>query len=223
MSLVTQVSNLATRTGTEIKAVYAKQGNLTDLTTSSKSSLVSAINEIRAATASASGIDDTKSSTTSTYSSSKTDSQIANAVATKPSINDSAASGSAVYSSQKTDSQIASALAGKPSINDTTPSSTSVYSSSKTDNQISQAVANLVNGSPAALDTLKELSDALGGDSNFAATTSAALGNRLRFDAAQTLSAAQKTQGITNLGTVAATDIGDTTTDFVSIFVAALS
>ncbi len=44
---------------------------------------------------------------------------------------------------------------------------------------VQAAVANLVNSAPAALDTLAELSSALGGDANFAATVNAALGNRV--------------------------------------------
>jgi hypothetical protein len=43
---------------------------------------------------------------------------------------------------------------------------------------IQTAVAGLVNGSPGALDTLKELADALGDDANYAATVAAALAAR---------------------------------------------
>ncbi len=61
-------------------------------------------------------------------------------------------------------------------------------------------VAALVAASPATLDTLNELAAALGNDANFAATTSAALGNRLRVDtAAQGLNGTQKTNAKTNL------------------------
>jgi hypothetical protein len=41
---------------------------------------------------------------------------------------------------------------------------------------VSTAISSLVNGAGAALDTLKELSDALGGDANFATSVSTALG-----------------------------------------------
>jgi hypothetical protein len=41
---------------------------------------------------------------------------------------------------------------------------------------VSTAVSNLVNGAGTALDTLKELADALGGDSNFATSVSTSLG-----------------------------------------------
>ena len=69
-----------------------------------------------------------------------------------------------------------------------------------------------MNGAGAALDTLAELSSALGNDANFASTVTTALGYRLRFDAAQTLTAGQKTQACTNLG------IGEPDTDFVTTF-----
>lgn len=44
---------------------------------------------------------------------------------------------------------------------------------------IANAVSALVNGSPAALDTLKELSNALGGDENFATTVADSIGLKL--------------------------------------------
>lgn len=117
----------------------------------------------------------------------------------------------------------ATAIAAKPSINDTTASVSTVYSSSKTQGQIDAAVAALVNSSPAALDTLKELSDALGGDAAFATTVSTALGNRLRIDIAnQALTGTQQTNGQTNLSVYSKADVGDPATNFVTTFTAAL-
>jgi hypothetical protein len=63
-------------------------------------------------------------------------------------------------------------------------------------------VAALVDSSPSALDTLNELAAALGDDPNFATTVTTALGNRLRIDAAQSLTSGQKAQGLLNLGIV---------------------
>jgi hypothetical protein len=162
MSLVSQVSSLATRISTEIKAVRTVMGALSSLTTADKTSLVAAINEVKAATAAASGIADgvTAGGTT--------------------------------------------------------------WSSSKINTAINAATAALVASSPAALDTLNELAAAMGNDANFATTTANALGNRLRVDASQTLSAAQKTQGQTNLGVPSTADVGDTTTNFVDVFNAGL-
>lgn len=64
-------------------------------------------------------------------------------------------------------------------------------------------ITNLIDGSPTALDTLNELAAALGDDANFSTTITNALGKRLRFDAAQTLSAGEITQALTNLGITA--------------------
>jgi hypothetical protein len=53
---------------------------------------------------------------------------------------------------------------------------------------VTSAVSNLVDGAPGALDTLNELAAALGDDSDYAATTTTALGNRLSSTATVTLS-----------------------------------
>lgn len=60
-------------------------------------------------------------------------------------------------------------------ISDTTTSTSTVWSSSKTNTKINDAVSALVASSPEALDTLKELADALGNDSNFAKTITDAI------------------------------------------------
>lgn len=65
---------------------------------------------------------------------------------------------------------------------------------------VDSRVAALVNSSPATLDTLDELAAALGDDPNFATTTATSLGNRVRFDASQTLTAGQQTTAKTNIG-----------------------
>lgn len=49
------------------------------------------------------------------------------------------------------------------------------------------AISNLVNAAPATLNTLKELSDALGADANFATTTSTALGTKITASSTDTL------------------------------------
>lgn len=67
---------------------------------------------------------------------------------------------------------------------------------------------DLVNGSGAALDTLKELADALGNDPNFAATVSNALGLRVRVDASSAFTLAQKAQGRANLDALGTVDKG---------------
>lgn len=141
MPLVTNLQSFVTRVGTEFKTVYSRIGTLTSLTTTDKTSIVAAINEVR--------------------------------------------QGQAQAGAQ---------------INDTAAGIGTVYSSSKTEDRITAAVTSLVNAAPAALDTLKELSDALGGDANFAATVNTALANRVRYDAAQTLTGPQQVQARANIG-----------------------
>lgn len=164
MSLVTQISDVVTQLGTEIKTTRSSIGDLASLATTAKSSLVAAINEVKAS--------------------------VSGAGAT---------------------------------INDGATSTSSVWSSQKTSDSITAATSAILNGAPAALDTLKEFADAIGDNANYAASTTTALGNRLRFDAVQTLTSGQKTQGQTNLDVYGKTDIGDPTTDFVAVLTAALA
>lgn len=63
--------------GTEVKKIYTKLGDLTGLSTTSKVSLVEAINSLVTAIGDGLSINDTTPSTTSVYSSTKVDSAIA--------------------------------------------------------------------------------------------------------------------------------------------------
>ena len=77
MSLVTRITALINSIATDIKDVYAKIGNLSSLQTTTKSSLVGAINEIKA-----SGglqINDITPSASTTFSGTAIDSKIATA------------------------------------------------------------------------------------------------------------------------------------------------
>ena len=81
--------------------------------------------------------------------------------------------------------------------------------------------SDLTNGAGAALDTLAELAAALGNDPSFAATIAAEIANRVRYDAAQTLTAAQQTQARANIGAQSAAAIGDPDRDIVADYTAA--
>lgn len=247
MTLAQNVTALATAVGGELKEtrvlLNGNSDTLSALTTTAKGNLVAAINEVKTIADAAAGggvaINDAVTNTTATWSSQKSTDYIATQVATKPSINDAAAATTSVYSSTKTDTL----LATKPIINDTTPSTTAVFSSSKTNTAIAAAVAGLVNSAPAALDTLGELATALG-TGTVAESIATALGNRVRFDASQTLTGPQKTQALANIGapavadltttntnvsnltttvTTLSTNVGTTTTDFAAAFTAALA
>ena len=71
MSLATRIESLVIRVAQEFNDVRAKAGNLANLTTTDKSNLVAAINELKAAVVSSVAIDDGQITTSTTYSSSK--------------------------------------------------------------------------------------------------------------------------------------------------------
>ena len=166
MSLVTNITNLATRVATEVKAlrtlINGNAADLSSLTTTSKTSLVSAINEV------SDGL----------------------------------------------------ATAGAP-IDDVTASSSTVYSSTKVENVVSAAVAALIDSAPEALDTLNELAAALGDDASFASSVTSALATKA--DSEHTHAISDITDLSTTLaGLVSSTDVGDTTTNYVTTFEAGL-
>ena len=172
MSLATNIQNLATRVATEAKAlrtlINGNAADLSALTTTAKTNLVAALNEL------------------------------------KTTVDSLAASGGAT-------------------INDASSASTTqTWSITKISGEITAAIDAVLNGAPAALDTLEELAAAIGDDANFASTVTTALGNRVRFDAAQTLTDPQKAQARDNIGAAVAADVGDTTTNFVTTFEAGL-
>jgi len=99
------------------------------------------------------------------------------------------------------------------------------WSADKSTRFVASAVSSLrtelTAGAAAALDTFAELAAALGNDPNFAATIATGLGNRVRVDAVQTFSAAEKAQARTNIGAVGTADVGDIEHDFAADYVAA--
>lgn len=171
MSLQSNLSSLATRIGTEAKAlrtlINGNAGDLSALTTTAKTNLVAAINELQA--------------------------------------------------------EVIAAAGGGATINDSTTSSGAVWSSQKVTDELDALKAEILGpGVSAALDTLKELGDALSSSNSDIATITTALSNRVRVDAAQSLSAPQQLQARQNIGAASTTDMGDHTTDFVAAFNSAL-
>jgi hypothetical protein len=162
MSLVTQIVSLITRIGTEFKSVRTAQGILTSLTTTDKTSLVAAVNEVKASVAGAAGIADGSTGAGSTWSSTKINNEI---------------------------------LASRNAI---------------------------LGGASAAWDTLQEFQAEILADNTEMAGILTSLGNRLRIDAAQGLTAPQQTFGRDNLSVYSRAEMGDPTTDFVAAFNAAL-
>ncbi|CAG2146141.1 hypothetical protein [Ralstonia mannitolilytica] len=162
MSLTTRIESLVIRVAQEFNDVRAKAGNLAHLTTTDKSSLVAAINELKAAVVSSAVIDDAHVAATTTYSSNKI---------------------------------------------------VSLLDALKTE---------ILGGADAAYDTLVEIQQLLQNGTSGLDPLLAAVNNRVRFDAAQSLTVAEQLQARSNIGAVAATDVGNTDTDFVAVFVGAL-
>lgn len=162
MSLATRIESLVIRVAQEFNDVRAKAGSLANLTTTDKSSLVAAINEIKAAVVSATAIDDAQVSTTSTYSSNK----------------------------------IVSLL--------------------------DALKAEILGGADAAYDTLLEIQQLLQDDTSGLDALLTAVNKRLRFDEVQTLTTGEQAQARSNIGALAASDVGDTDTDFIAILDGAL-
>lgn len=173
----------------EIDALISSVGVLSNLTTTAKSNLVAAINEVKASVGSAGAqINDTAGAgaTTVTWSADKITSSLAG--------------------KQNTMSKASSAeiIAGTDDVKYTTSLGVAAA--------IAQAVANLVASAPGTLDTLNELAAALGNDPNYATTIATALTKRIRVDAVQTFTTGEKLQACQNLG------LGDPETDYVSVY-----
>jgi hypothetical protein len=161
MSLETRIIALSQAIGTDIKTLTTNQGTLSGLSTTAKTNLVAAINEL------------------------------VTAMGAKATINDTAGNGATTQ----------------------TWSADKIYDSIEA---AKTAVTNsLTNGAAAALDTLNELAAALGNDPSFATNIATQMANRVRYDAAQTLTLPQQQQACANIG------VGDPDHNFLTEYAAA--
>lgn len=99
---------------------------------------------------------------------------------------------------------------------------THTYSADKIITMLNQVKSDILGGAPAAYDTLMEIITQQQTDEGSITNLLTAMGNRVRFDAAQSLDSTQKAQACSNIGAVQATDVGDVTTNFVTTFEAGL-
>ena len=145
-----QVAALAQTIGTDIAQLLSAIGDLSELTTTEKASLVVALNELKA---SLNSIDLTKI------------------------------------------------------IDDTKKATNLTWSSTQISKAISEAVADLVNGAPEALDTLKELGDAITTNKDAIEALQTIAAGHVKYDAAQSLTTAQKTQARANIDAASTTEV----------------
>lgn len=154
MSLVTRISATFAQIAADIKSLVTNVGSPSALTTTTKTNLVAAINEVKASVGT---------------------------------------SGAA--------------------INDASTTSTATtWSAQKSTAAIAQLKTDILGGATAAYDTMLELQNIIVADEGTAAALATAVNNRVRFDAAQVLSAPQMTQVCTNIG------VGEPETDFLTAY-----
>jgi hypothetical protein len=100
-------------------------------------------------------------------------------------------------------------------IDDATTAAGTTWSSTKIAAERAAVKAEILGAAGAAYDTLEELKAYA--DSGQAADQ-VALGNRVRFDAAQSLTAPQKVQAKANIDAYGTAEIGNPDTDLVAVF-----
>lgn len=97
-------------------------------------------------------------------------------------------------------------------------SAAKTWSINKIKDQISAAVAAVVGNAPAALDTLSEIAAKLSSEDSAINALILALDSRVRFDAPQTMTSAQRAQARSNIDAYGPVELGDPNTDFVALF-----
>lgn len=116
------------------------------------------------------------------------------------------------------------AVAASTEINDLDAAAlTTTFSANKITSLLDALKSDLLGGADAAFDTLKELQDEILADQSGIAALLAAIDKRVRFDAVQTLTAAEQARARDNVGAIAASAIGDPDVDLVAIFETALA
>ena len=118
--------------------------------------------------------------------------------------------------------ELKAAVVSSAVIDDAHVAATTTYSSNKIVSLLDALKTEILGGADAAYDTLVEIQQLLQNGTSGLDALLAAVNNRVRFDAAQSLTVAEQLQARSNIGAVAASDVGNTDTNFVAVFVGAL-
>lgn len=176
MSLQTNLTSFAARSGAEDKAlrtlINGNLANLSALTTTDKTNLVNAINELVAATPDLS-LALLKANNLS---------DIVDAAIARTNLD--------IRSTAEITSEITAAIA----------TITLASLNGLTQTEVDARIQLVVDSAPAALDTLNELAAALGDDPNFAATLTTQMSKKVDVSIAQTFTVAEQLQGCQNIG-----------------------
>ena len=208
MSLQTRITALANAIATDIKALRSADGNLASLSTTAKTSLVAAINELKTTIDNidpGSIINDTAAGLTTTYSSTKIGSEITAAVA---------AVVDASPGALDTLNELAAALGDDANFAATISTALServgISAQSFTSPQQAQARSNIGAASASDLSTLSTTVSTL------TTNTNNALAKRVAVDAAQSFTSPEQTQGRGNIGAASQTDMTQAQTDITT-------
>ncbi len=110
-------------------------------------------------------------------------------------------------------------------IDDTTAAADKVFSSTKTNALIATAKTEvqtaILGGASSAYDTLVELQAFIEADATATSALTIAVGNRVRFDAAQTLTSGEKIQAKANIDAYGSVELGNPDTDLAALYVTA--
>lgn len=202
-----QIHDLASAAGARCKVLSTKIGALTSLSTTDKSSLVAAINELKTSVL---GLADTVNSYSTRLSTAET------SVSTNKA--ELATAKSNISTLQSTVQQLTTDLDAleelveeKAVINDDATIEASTWSSSKISSSITaakQAVKNeILGGVGEAFDTLKELQTAIEANKDLIEGFQSVAAGHVKFDGAQELTDAQKLQARTNIAAASTVDL----------------
>lgn len=242
-TLSSQISALATQVGTDIKQIIANIGDLNQLTTSEKTSLVVALNELKAAITQASNlINDSATSSTATWSSSKISTQIQAAVnglinGAPETLDTLKELATAIETNQDAITALQSIANGHVKFNEAQSlepeqqqtARDNIGAAAASDVTILQGTVSTLSGTVSTVQTTANTNKtAIGTLANLSTSAKGNLVEALN-EVSATASTAQQTatqaQGTANSANTAVTtlqtNVGDTTTDFVSVYEAA--
>ena len=247
LTFADQVNNFATRVGSECKRISGLVGALSSLNTSDKTSVVAAIKEVKSATTT---LQNTLNSYSTELSGVKTQ-QSTNTGDIGTLKGSVTTLQNNLQALQDEVDSISGVLETQSEIDDSKSSTKSTYSSSKVETLIATAKNDLLGGAGTAYDTLKELADLIAANGASISTLQTLAAGHVKFDASQSLTDTQKSTARSNIGAAASStvsgygtrltavegkastnetnlatltsNVGDTTTNFVAAFEAALA
>lgn len=201
-----QLSDLSIRVGAECLALHTKIGALTALTTTDKSSVIKAINEVDAA---ADALASTLNGALTRLGAVESKASTNTSDITVAKQNISTLQGN-VATLQGALNTLSALVDTKTQIDDTKTIATSTWSSTKINTAINDKAAALkseiLDGVDSAYDTLKEIAEKLEENADLIEALDKIGAGHVKFDGAQTLTSAQQTQARTNIGAASQAD-----------------